>query len=542
MVRHTYLRAFLAALLALAAATLLTACGKKTRVAEQPAGASRVLVRGNATEPESLDPQVVRGQVEWTIVGGLFEGLVVPDPATMEPRPGVAETWEMSPDARIFTFHLRNDATWSDGRPVTAHDFLFAAERMLSPSLGSALPEDTLFFVQGARAFQSGTTRKFSDVGIRVSDTNTIVFILPRPTPFFASALFNFYPVRRDVIERHGAPFDRSTPWAEAGKLVGNGPFVLTEWTHGRRIVLSRRADYWDSAKVALDAIHFLPMENAQAEESAFRTGQLHMTFTVPFSKLETYRSQPKSPLREVSDKGIYFYTVNIGRNPVSDVRIRRALSLAIDREQLARVVLRGAALPATRFTPPGIGDFDTGPLLRHDPEEARRLLAEAGYPGGAGLPPVEVLFDSREYHRMVAEVVQQMWKRTLGIQTILRNHETQVVIASKNSMDFLLSRGWWNASSYQDPYFFLGSWKTGALYNEAKWSNPRFDAEIEASWTADPVARSEAFRRAETILLEELPVIPLFYSSSATLVSPRVKGLIPKPFADRRLKELSLE
>ncbi|WP_404425315.1 peptide ABC transporter substrate-binding protein [Nibricoccus sp. IMCC34717] len=523
-------------------ALLVSSCGKKSEP-ESPAGPTqRILVKGNATEPESLDPHLVRGQVEWTIVGGLFEGLVTPDPMTLEPRPGVAERWEVSPDATTFTFHLRSNANWSDGTRVTAQDFVFSAWRMLSPKLGSAQPEDSLFFLRGGRAFQKGETADFATVGIQALDTQTLVLQTARPTPFLLSALYQFYPVKKDALTRHGAPDDRTNPWAQPGKLVGNGAFWLEEWAHGQRIILRKRADYWDAANVALDGVEFRPIENAQQEENAFRTGQLHVTFTVPFSKLETYQQMQNTPLRQVDDRGVYFYTVNVGKAPFNDKRVRQALSLAIDREQLTRVMLRGAGTPALHFTPPQLGGYTASPALAYDPARAKALLAEAGFPGGKGLPPIEILFDSREYHRIIAEVVQQMWRQNLGVQAVLRNHETQVVITSKNQMDFDVARGWWNAVTFQDPYYFLGAWKTGALYNEARWSNAEFDAAIEATWTGDAEARLAAFRRAEAVFLEELPAIPIFFSRPAILVSPRVKGLPLAPFGDRRLKSMRLE
>ncbi len=519
----------------------LAGCGSRETPVER-GNREGILYRGNATEPESLDPHLVRGQVEWTIVGGLFEGLVTPDAATLEARPGVAERWEVSEDGLIYTFFLREDAKWSDGAAVTAKDFYFGAKRMLSPRLGSAHPENNLFFVKNARAYQAGTITDFAEVGVKAPDARTVVFTLERPTPFFLSALYLFFPTQRAAVERHGDFDDRGNPWARPGGLVGNGPFKLKEWAYGQRIVVERNPAYWDAAAVGLNAIHFLPIESAQVEETAFRTGRLHITATVPASRIETYLAQENSPLRQVDDRGVYFYTVNVNKAPMNDVRVRRALAMAVDREQLARVVLRGGREPATSFTPPGMGGYTAKALTSFNPERARALLAEAGYPGGAGMPVIEVLFDSREYHRVIAEAVQGMWRRELGVQVTLRNEETQVLIASKNRKDFHLARGSWNATTYQDPFYFLGAWQSEALYNEAGWSNAEFDTTIEATWTADAAARDAAFQRAEEIFLEEYPVIPLFYSTQLYLAAPEVTGLLSKPFADRRLKLLGLD
>lgn len=524
-----------------AAALLLVGCGPRETPVQQ-GNRDGVLIRGNATEPESLDPHLVRGQVEWTIVGGLFEGLVVPDAATLEARPGVAERWETSDDGLVYTFHLRGDARWSDGSPLTAQDFVWGARRMLAPRLGSAHPENNLFFVKGARDFQGGRSADFSTVGVSAPDARTVVFTLERPTPFFLSALYLFFPTQRTAVEAHGDFDDRNNPWTRPGNLVGNGPFTLTEWSFGQRIVLAKNAHYWDADAVGLQAIHFLPIESAQVEETAFRTGRLHLTATVPFSRIESYLGQAESPLRQVDDRGIYFYTLNVNKPPLDDKRVRQALSLAVDREQLARAVLRGGRQPAASFTPPGMGGYTARARTGFDPERARALLAEAGYPGGKDFPMVELLFDSREAHRVVAEAVQQMWRQHLGVQVTLRNEETQVLIASKNRKDFHLARGSWNATTYQDPFYFLGAWHSEALYNEAGWRHPEFDRQIEATWTADAAAREAAFQRAEEIFLEEVPAIPLYFSTQVYLASPHVKGLLEKPFADRRLKQLRVE
>jgi oligopeptide transport system substrate-binding protein len=500
-----------------------------------------VLIRGNATEPESLDPHLVRGQVEWTIVGGLFEALVEPDAATLEARPAAAERWEVSPDGLTYRFHLRPEGRWSDGTAVTAEDFVYSARRLLSPRLASAHPENNLFFVRGARAYQTGKSTDFASVGITAPDTRTVVFELERPTAFFLSALYSFYPVQAAALEKHGAFDDRGNPWAKPGTLIGNGAFTLKAWAFGQRIVLARNPAWRAAAEVTLNEIHFLPIESAQVEENAFRTGQLHLTATLPASRLETYAAEQPSPLRQVDDRGIYFYTVNVQRAPMNDRRVRQALALAVDRTQLAERVLRGGRRAATSFTPVGLGGYTARASTRFDPERARTLLAEAGYPEGRGIPPIEVLFDSREYHRVIAEAVQQMWREQLGVEVTLRNEETQVLIASKNRMDFHLARGSWNAITYQDPFYFLGAWTTGALFNEAGWSNPEFDRLIEATWTADAAARDAAFQRAEEIFLDEVPAIPLFFSTQLYLASPHVTGLLEKPFADRRLHLLGV-
>jgi oligopeptide transport system substrate-binding protein len=501
-----------------------------------------VLYRGNSSEPESLDPHLVRGAVEWTLVGSLFEGLVTADQETLEPRPGAAERWEVSADGLVYTFHLRAGLAWSDGRPLTAADFVYSARRMLAPKLASSHPENNLFFVRNARAYQAGRITDFAEVGVRSADERTVIITLERPASFFLSALTLFFPVSQTVIERHAPMDQRQSDWIRPGNLVGNGPFRLKQWRPHQDVVIERNPHYWGAASVRLNEVRFQPIESPTVEEAAFRNGLLHMTSTVPGQKIEVYAREQPEVLKSADDRGVYFYSLNVARPPLNDRRVRQALSLAIDRERLTERVVRGGTRPATHFTPDGMGGYTAPDRLKFDPAEARRLLAEAGFPEGRGFPAVELLIDSRELHRVVAEAVQQMWRQHLGITITLRNEETQVLNASKRTMDFQMVRGSWNATTYQDPIYFLGAWQTTGLYNEAKWSNSAYDQLIESTWTSDQARRTAAFGQAETILLEELPAIPLFFTRQVILVHPMVKGWVPRPFADRRLKHLYLE
>jgi oligopeptide transport system substrate-binding protein len=521
---------------------LLTAGCARRETVVAAGNRDQVMYRGNASEPESLDPYLVRGAVEWTIVGGLFEGLVTPDMATLEPRPGVAERWDVSADGLHYTFHLRANAAWSDGTKVTARDFEYGARRLLAPKLGAAHAENTLFFLQGAREYQAGRTEDFATVGIKAKHERTLELTLARPTPFFLSALTLFFPVPQATVEKFAAMDARANNWIRAGNLVGNGAFQLKSWRQNEGVVVERNPHYWDAAHVRLKEIHFLPIESAATEEAAFRTGQLHLTSSVPLSKLEVYARELPESLKVVDDRGIYFYTLNVAKPPLNDRRVRQALALAVDRERLTRQVVKGGRQPAWNFTPPGTGGYTARGRLAYDPVRARALLRDAGFEGGKGFPPLELLVDGREPHRVVAEAVQQMWREQLGVTVALRNEETQVLNASKRQMDFQMVRGSWNATTYQDPFYFLGAWQTTGLYNEAKWSNAEFDRLIESTWTVDMSARTEAFQRAEEIFLEDVPAIPLFFSTQTMLMSPSVQGWQSKPFADRRLKELWLK
>lgn len=503
-----------------------------------------ILHRGIGTEPESLDPHVIRGVTEWIIAASIYEGLVVPSPDTGLPMPGVAQSWSVTKDGLVYTFHLRADAKWSDGSPLTAEDFAYSMKRMLMPAMGSAHAEDTLLFLKNARTFQYGQITDFSQVGVKVPDPLTLELTLDSPTPFFPEALYQFYPVKKSLVEKFGSMVDRASAWTRPENIVTNGPFAVTSWRVGQELVVKKNPHYWDAAHVRLNEIHYYPYENPSVEENAFRSGQLHLTFGVPLQKITAYQKDNPDQLKTAPDFGVYFYTINVKRAPFTDVRVRQALALAIDREALAHRVLGGGREPASSFTPKGLGGYNAPEgLLAFNPEKARALLAEAGFPEGKGFPIVEILNDSREPHRLVGETIMQMWKQNLGIEVKLRNEETRTLIANKRLFDFDLVRGSWNATAYRDPHFFLSSFQTGNLYNEAGWSSARFDHLIqEAIHTADPARRYGLFHDAETEFLNEMPVIPLFFSSEIFLLAPSVHGWTGRPFADRIVKSLWLE
>ena len=527
----------------MAAGLLFSGCSQhETQVAR--GNREGILYRGSGTEPESLDPHVIRGVTEWIIASAIYEGLVVQSPDNDRPAPGVASSWETSPDGLVYTFHLRPEARWSDGTPLNAEDFAYSMRRMLLPAMGSAHAEDTLLFIRNARAFQNGQLADFAEVGVKATDAHTLVLTLENPTPFFPEALYQFYPVKRALVEKFGGLTDRASAWTRPENIVTNGAFTVGSWRPGQELVAVKNAAYWDAAHVRLKEIHFIPYENPSIEETAFRNGQLHMTFGVPLQKVRAYQKEQPNLLKTAPDFGNYFYSLNVKHPPLNDARVRRALSLAIDREALAHRILGGGREPATAFTPKALGGYAAPEgLVKFDPVEARRLLAEAGFPEGRGFPALEVLIDSRDPHRLVGETVQQMWKQNLGVDIKLRNEETRTLIANKRLFDFDFVRGSWNASSYRDPHFFLSSWQTGNLYNEAGWSDPKFDALIQqAIRTADPGHRLELFREAEAVMLNEMPVIPLFFSAEIFLMSPSVHGWSGRPFADRLFKSLWVE
>lgn len=506
----------------------IAACSRRETPVES-GNRDQVLHRGVGYEVATLDPHLATGIAEQTILSALFEGLVREDPRDLHPVPGVAERWEISSNGLTYTFFLRPDARWSNGAPVTAGDFVQSWRRILTPSLG-ADNANMLDVLQGAEAFRRGSTTDFSQVGARADGDRTLIVTLARPAPEFLSRLTHWawLPLYLPDIAANGPVYERGNRWAESGRLIGNGAFVLKSWRPDQEIVVEKSPTYWDAARVRLRAIHFYPTDVLDAEERAFRTGQLHITDALPLGKIEPYRQQTPSLLRIDPYLATYYYCFNTRRPPLNDARVRRALGLAVDRQAIVDKILRGGQAPAPAFTPPGIGDYAPPADFTTDFAKARRLLAEAGYPGGAGLPPLELLYNSSENHRLIAEAVQEMWRRELGVKVQLTNQENKVVLAARSAGDFQIIRGDWVAD-YIDPSTFLDVWRGKSGTNYSGWSDAGYDALLaQAESTADPAARNRLFREAEHILLKSAPFIPIYYYSHVYLIQPSVHGWFP--------------
>ncbi|MGA2222109.1 MAG: peptide ABC transporter substrate-binding protein [Verrucomicrobiia bacterium] len=508
---------------------LVAGCSRReTRV--EVSDREQILYEGNGGEPQELDPYVVTGVSEQRILMTLLEGLLTQDPVDLHPVPGVAERWDISPDGRIYTFYLRKDARWSNGDPVTARDFWESYKRILTPSLAAEYSY-MLFPVKNAEAYNQGRITDFNQVGFKVLDDYTFQITLESPTPYLLSVInyhSSWMPVHLPTLRKYGDPYLRGGKWTRPGRFVGNGPFVLAKWRVNDVIVVKKSPTYWDRDRVRLNEIHFMPIESDETEERAFRAGQLHITEFMPLTKIDFYRKNYPSLLHIDPYLGTYFYRINVTKPPLDDKRVRRALALTIDRESLVADVLRGGQLPAFCLTPAGTAVYTCRTQLHEDVAEAKRLLAEAGYPDGKNFPTVELLYNTLEAHRIIAEAIQQMWKKNLGIDMRLVNQEWKVYLDSQRTLNYQICRASW-IGDYVDPNTFLDLWVTGGGNNETGWSNPEYDRLIaEAARTTDPQQRLEVFQKAEAILLDELPMIPIYFYTHVHARRPEVKGWYP--------------
>ena len=509
---------------------LLLGCSKSTEKPNQSGSIPQILHLGNGAEPMGLDPQIVTGVPEHHIISALIEGLVTENKKNLNPEPGTAERWETSEDGLVWKFHLREDAKWSNGDPVTANDFVESYQRMLTPSLGSQYAY-MLHVVKNAEAYNSGKLKDFSQVGFEAINDKQLNITLKAPTPYFLSLLnhYSWFPVHIPSIKKHGGIDKPDNRWTLPGNFVGNGPFILDKWEINKVIVVKKSSTYWDRKTVKLEEIHFHPISDVEVEERAFRSGQIHVSNTIPLNKIEVYRKKDAEKLRIDTYLGTYFYRLNTKRKPLDDKRVRMALALAVDRESIVRNIHYRTVKVAGNITPPGTGGYTyQGSPLKYDPDKARQLLAEAGFPGGQGFPKLSVLYNSSEQHRRMAEVIQQMWKKNLGIEIELANEEWKVYLKTSQEMDYDISRAGW-IGDYPDANTFLDMWLTDGGNNYTGFSLVEYDKLIADAANAPSVeARLALFQKAEGLLMEEMPILPIYFYTARYLIDPQVREWHP--------------
>jgi len=478
----------------------------------------QVLTFNNGAEPETLDPQIMTGVPEHRLAMAVFEGLVTQHPETLQPVPGVAERWEISEGGTVYTFHLRDDAKWSDGRALDAHDFYASWERALSPATASQY--GYMFYpIENAEAFHKGELEDFAQVGVEVVDDHTLRVTLSAPCPYFLDlvAFETLMPVPMWVVEEHG---DR---WSRAEHIVGNGPFRVEEWLPNQRVTFVPNEHYWDADFVKLERIVALPHENTETAYKLFLQGECDWLTAIPVPKIEEIQRHPDYYVSPYL--GSYFYRINVTKEPFDDVRVRKALSIGFDREVITRDILKAGQIPATWFCPEMPG-YEPPEGFGYDRDEARRLLREAGYPNGAGFPEVELLYNTNEAHKQVAEVIVQQWRENLGITVGLRNTEWKVYLDDVQNLNYDISRAGW-IGDYTDPNTFLDMFVTDGGNNNTGWSSERYDRLIElAARERVPSSRAALLRGAEELLIEdEFPIIPIYIYVNQGMIREKVGG-----------------
>jgi oligopeptide transport system substrate-binding protein len=503
---------------------------------------TRTLLVGNAAEPGDLDPHLASILNDQIVVNTLFEGLTLLDERTTNPLPAAAESWSVSADGLIWTFRLRAGLQWSNGDALVADDFVQSWYRILNPEFAG----DNAWYLFALKNAEAYNAKKITDrgaVGLKATDPHTLVLTLERPTPYLPAlvSMPAWFPLNPRVLAKFGAMEKRGTPWTRPGNLVGNGAFMLAQWTPNARIVLEKNPRHREAAQNKLARVVFFPIENPDVEERDFRAGQLHVTFNLPVTKIASWRKQDAAKLRVDPTLQINFLRFNTTRPPLNDPRVRRALSLAIDRTTLAKSVLQGSREPATAFTPPGTGGYIARAAVNTNLEEARKLLAAAGFAGGQGLPVVDIQARNDEIMPRVAEALQAMWQRELGFRTTISQVEQKTWIQNQQTVNYGISTAAWTAD-FPDPVTFLGMFTENSAYNWTGWKHPEYEKLIEtAAATSDAKQRYEILQQAEALLLNESPISPIYFGAQTYLIDPAVKGWEPAPLIFRRLQIVEL-
>ena len=470
------------------------------------------LVVLNGAEPETIDPALLTGQPDGRVAYTLFEGLTSFD-VTGTPQPGVAERWELSPDARTYTFHLRNNAKWSNGDAVTSVDFVRSWERTLKPETASEYAGQ-LYYIHNAKPFNEGAVKDFREVGVRAPDPFTLIVTLDNPTPFFIdlTAFSTLLPVHMPSViecEKRGEIF------MKPGKCIGNGAFVLKEWRIFDRIRVEKNPHYWNAANIKMQSVDIIPSGKPMTAFNFYATGLADVMMDKGLAPTPLLNELKKrADYHAAPFLGNYFMRYNVTRKPFTDVRVRLALSLAIDKVLITEKITRAGEVPADSFTPPNTAGYYPPPGLKRDVARAKQLLADAGFPDGKGFPIIYYLYKGdSDLDRDIAVELQGMWRDSLGINVQLQQKEWKVYLAALTSLDYDLCRSSW-VGDYKDANTFLGCFVTGDGNNRTGWSNKRFDECIAAAGAElDREKRFGIFREAEKLLVvDEVAICPLYY------------------------------
>jgi len=491
--------------------TLFIACAKKATPAA--ATASMEIVIGNGTEIESIDPTQVEGVPEHRVYMALFEGLVSYDPKTLAAVPGVAESWTLSNNNTVITFTLRDGVKWSDGAAITAQTVVDSWLYTLNPDTGSEYAYMIGMVVEGA-ALYNEEGGKPSDVAIRAVDAKHFEVTLLGPAAYAIDMMahYAFAILPMHAIQKYGAN------WTRVENFVGNGPFVLSERVPNSRTVVTANPNYWNKDNVFLTKITFLPIDDDNTIYNMYLNGEVDWSTGIPLSRIDEVKLHKDYQVGP--ELTTYYYVINNKDHPpLNDIRVRKALSMAIDRQELVDKVKKGGEIPSAALVPPMPGYTPT-PGNGFNLTEAKRLLAEAGYPNGQGFPTFTVIYNTNEGHRIVAEYIQQTWKNNLGINVTLQNMEWASFLDFRRSSGMQIGRAGWQAD-YQDPQNFLELLISNTGNNDGQYSNAQYDSLLRQAATMPGGAQRNAIlRQAEDIAItQEQGMIPMYYYVSQNMI-----------------------
>ena len=498
------------------------------------ADGGRKLIYNLGEDPDTIDPTLNTSVGSSTIIASTFEGLMRLD-ENEKAIYGVANDMQISEDKLTYTFTIRDDAKWSDGQNVTANDFKFSWLRALNPATAAEYAYQ-LFYIKNGEAYNKGEATA-EEVGIEVVDESTLKVTLEAPTAYFPElmAFPTYMPLREDIVSAN------EDSWAnDPETYISNGPFKLTEWTMKDRFVVVKNENYWDADSIKLPGIEFLMVTDENTAYSSLKSGEFDMVDTVPAAEIEDAVNSGLATI--YPNLATYMLIINVGKQDtlspdvqkaLSNPLVRKALSLAIDRKAIVEKVTKAGQVPAYSFVPQGIlneegEDFASVEYYdanKANIEEAKALLAEAGYPNGEGLPTLEYMYNSEGAHKDVAQVIQQDWAK-IGVKVELANQEWKVFLNTRQEGQYQIARHGWSGD-YVDPMTFLDLWVTGGGNNDAGYSNAKYDELVaKAKAESDQTKRWEYMHEAEAVLMEDMPVIPLYYYTKVKGAQDYVKGV----------------
>lgn len=494
----------------------------------------------NGGDPTSLDPHKLSGDWENRIAGDVFEGLVTENPLA-EPIPAQATEWSISDDGLVYTFTLRDGITWSDGEPVTAGDFVFALQRLMNPETAAEYAY-LQYPIKNAEGINSGEITDLNELGVKAIDDKTLEITLENPTPYFIGALTHYtaYPLPQHVIEQAG------DDWIKMDTIVTNGPYKPIDWVPGSHVTTEKNPNYYDAENVQIDGAKFFVLEDQSAALKRYRAGEFDILTDFPTDQYEWMQENLPGQAQVAPFAGLYYYVMNNKKPPLDNADVRKALSMAVNREVIGPQILGTGEIPAYSWVPPGMANYgepytvDWKDLPYGEKvDKARELLEAAGFKAETPLK-LQLRYNTNENHKRIAVAIAAMWK-PLGIEVELYNTETKVHYNDLQNGILDVARAGWLAD-YNDADNFLNLLKSSVQYNYGRYSNAEFDALIDkANATTDSAARAELLHQAEKIAMDESAAIPIYYYLSRNVVSPKVKGFENNAFDIHRTRWLEL-
>jgi oligopeptide transport system substrate-binding protein len=501
------------------AMVLLPACGNN-------ATSGNTLAVTVGPDPDTIDPALNSAVDGATLIIHAFEGLMTLNKDGV-PVPGQAKSYEVSDDGRVYTFHLRDNLKWSDGKALTASDFVYSWNRAIAPETAA----DYEYMFEVIDGYADG------ELNVEAPDDKTLVVTLYNAVPYFLelTAFPTFSPVRQDMIEEHG------DSWAVNAKTyIGNGAYKIKEWVPGSHITMEKNQYYWDYENLGMENIKFVLMEEDSAKLNAFQKKEVLLIDDMPNDEIDAWRDKPEFNLE--GQLGTYYVSFNVQKAPLDNKLVREALTLAIDREFIVNQVSKQGEVPAAAFVSLGLSDADPTKEFRevggnyYDPydyegnlEKAKQLLEQAGYPNGEGIPQLEYLYNENTTHKAIAEALQDMWKK-IGVNVTLVSQEWGTFLNTRKNGDYQIARNGW-LSDYNDPISMLDMWISGSGNNDAQWSNPEYDALIaKVKSSTDPVERFELMHKAEDLIFEDSMLCPIYYYVDLYLIDESVEGFWSSP------------